>query len=242
MFLQNFKMGSIYNNIVNNTNLVVIDKKVGFTLAEVLITLGIIGVVAALTIPVVISNYRRYVVGTRLKHFYATIQVATRQAEYNWGDKDGWDDLYHSYSDTWFEKYLLPEMAGITSIKPKGFPYYVRYMNNGSAFIWDANSISFFPYGKDVEKCKPVTNVLNECLGKKTFQFLYYIDTGMVAFDYPNHSKNYTPEVWIKLINNEQLCTKEPIHQVYGLNSRSYCLKLIQLNNWKVPSDYPLKI
>lgn len=39
----------------------------GFTLAEVLITLGIIGVVAALTLPALVQNYRNQVVETRLK-------------------------------------------------------------------------------------------------------------------------------------------------------------------------------
>ena len=34
-------------------------KKRAFTLAEVLITLGIIGVVAAMTIPTLISNYQK---------------------------------------------------------------------------------------------------------------------------------------------------------------------------------------
>lgn len=37
-------------------------KKIAFTLAEVLITLGIIGVVAAMTMPVLISNYRESVI------------------------------------------------------------------------------------------------------------------------------------------------------------------------------------
>ena len=36
-------------------------KKLAFTLAEVLITLGIIGVVAALTLPALISNYKKQV-------------------------------------------------------------------------------------------------------------------------------------------------------------------------------------
>lgn len=35
------------------------DSKKGFTLAEVLITLGIIGVVAALTMPSIIANYQK---------------------------------------------------------------------------------------------------------------------------------------------------------------------------------------
>lgn len=34
-------------------------KNLGFTLAEVLITLGIIGVVAAMTIPMLITNYQK---------------------------------------------------------------------------------------------------------------------------------------------------------------------------------------
>ena len=42
-------------------------KRAAFTLAEVLITLGIIGVVAALTIPALISNYQKHVWVTQLK-------------------------------------------------------------------------------------------------------------------------------------------------------------------------------
>ena len=41
--------------------------KWGFTLAEVLITLGIIGVVAALTIPQVVQNYQKQATATALK-------------------------------------------------------------------------------------------------------------------------------------------------------------------------------
>ena len=39
----------------------------GFTLAEVLITLGIIGVVAALTVPTLIAEHRSKELETRLK-------------------------------------------------------------------------------------------------------------------------------------------------------------------------------
>ncbi len=44
--------------------------KYGFTLAEVLITLGIIGVVAAMTLPNLIANYRSKVAVTQLKKMY----------------------------------------------------------------------------------------------------------------------------------------------------------------------------
>ena len=50
--------------------------KNAFTLAEVLITLGIIGIVVALTLPTLIQNHRNQVVETRLKKFYSTINQA----------------------------------------------------------------------------------------------------------------------------------------------------------------------
>lgn len=40
----------------------------GFTLAEILITLGIIGVVAALTMPALIANYQKQEILSRLKN------------------------------------------------------------------------------------------------------------------------------------------------------------------------------
>ncbi len=48
-------------------------KKAAFTLAEVLITLGIIGIVAAMTMPSLISNYRHKVLETQFKKAYSVI-------------------------------------------------------------------------------------------------------------------------------------------------------------------------
>lgn len=50
----------------------------GFTLAEVLITLGIIGVVAALTIPNLIANSRAHQLRSRFLKSYSTVQQAFR--------------------------------------------------------------------------------------------------------------------------------------------------------------------
>ncbi len=47
--------------------------KQAFTLAEVLITLGIIGVVAALTIPTLVANYQKKALVTQLKRTVATL-------------------------------------------------------------------------------------------------------------------------------------------------------------------------
>ena len=44
--------------------------KKGFTLAEVLITLGVIGVVAAMTIPTMITNYEKKQTAIEVKKAY----------------------------------------------------------------------------------------------------------------------------------------------------------------------------
>ncbi|MBQ8458693.1 type II secretion system protein [bacterium] len=58
----------------------------GFTLAEVLITLGVIGVVAALTIPTLIANIRSKQFSTGFKKTVSTLNQAVRMnnAQYGW--------------------------------------------------------------------------------------------------------------------------------------------------------------
>ena len=54
-------------------------RRVAFTLAEVLITLGIIGVVAALTLPTLIANYQKQVWVNQLKKTYSTLNEGVKQ-------------------------------------------------------------------------------------------------------------------------------------------------------------------
>jgi len=63
-----------------------------FTLAEVLITLAIIGVVAAITIPNVIKNYQKHVYATRLKKDYNIITNSLNKAMAD----DGVDDFFNT--------------------------------------------------------------------------------------------------------------------------------------------------
>ena len=51
-------------------------KKLGFTLAEVLITLAILGVVAALTIPTLMADSRYQLISSRLTKFMSTTEDA----------------------------------------------------------------------------------------------------------------------------------------------------------------------
>ena len=55
--------------------------KFGFTLAEVLITLGIIGVVAALTIPGLINNYKAARLKSQFLKSYSTIQQVFKRMQ-----------------------------------------------------------------------------------------------------------------------------------------------------------------
>ena len=67
--------------------------KTGFTLAEVLITLGIIGIIAALTLPVLIANHKEKQTVTKLKKVYSTFSNAYIQAINEYGTPDMWDNF-----------------------------------------------------------------------------------------------------------------------------------------------------
>ncbi len=72
-----------------------------FTLAEVLITLGIIGVVAALTLPSLIQNYKNKELITRTKRTYSNIQnavLAAQQDNGNIGDNSALFDYSDGYA------------------------------------------------------------------------------------------------------------------------------------------------
>ena len=58
-----------------------IEKKAAFTLAEVLITLGIIGVVAAMTLPTLINNTKDTELVSRAKKSYSEIMQAVQMYE-----------------------------------------------------------------------------------------------------------------------------------------------------------------
>lgn len=52
--------------------------KKGFTLAEVLITLGIVGIIAAMTVPAVMKNYKNKVYVAQLQKVYSQVADAAR--------------------------------------------------------------------------------------------------------------------------------------------------------------------
>ncbi len=83
-------------------------RKCGFTLAEVLITLAIVGVVAALTLPNLIADYKKKSDVVKLKKAYTTLQQAWRRSEVDNGPSEHWEDAYTMGSQAYFEKYWKP--------------------------------------------------------------------------------------------------------------------------------------
>lgn len=64
--------------------------KRGFTLAEVLITLVIVGIIAAMTIPAVIAAYKKQEIESRLRKAYSTFANGIKLSEVANGPFSGW--------------------------------------------------------------------------------------------------------------------------------------------------------
>lgn len=81
----------------------------GFTLAEVLITLGIIGIVAAMTMPTLIAKYQKQVTVTALKKAYSVISQAVKNSEIDNGDMKYWPvGAQITDINQYFDKYFRP--------------------------------------------------------------------------------------------------------------------------------------
>ncbi len=78
-------------NVLTSYRLNGFKKKAAFTLAEVLITLAIIGIVAALTIPTLITNYQKKQTASKLKQAYSIISQALTMAQAEHGDTTTWE-------------------------------------------------------------------------------------------------------------------------------------------------------
>ena len=231
-------------------------RKIAFTLAEVLITLGIIGVVVAMTMPTLIQNYKNRVVETRLQKFYSVMNQAVQKAELEYGDKKFWyEDVGglktdadgnpiegSSKTDDWFQKYLAPHLQIIKKeVSSDGIPTY--YFSDGSALAASQAGESrdwVFYVGKP-EKCRTKHNN-DPGICAFTFEFYpasqsnswkYLYDKGFepVKYNWNGTKENlYAGNAWA--------CDKTG----NTIDSRAYCAALIQYNGWKIPKDYPVRV
>ena len=81
--------------------------KFAFTLAEVLITLGIIGIVAAMTIPGLISNYQKKQTVTKLQKAISILNQAYKLSFDDVGEPSA-QEAFNMGAEQYFQTYWVP--------------------------------------------------------------------------------------------------------------------------------------
>ncbi len=132
-------------------------KKRAFTLAEVLITLGIIGVVAAMTLPTLIQKNNDRVTITKLKKFMSVMNSAITMAINENGPIESWDLVVSNYDeelggatpeakegkDAFLKKYILPyvKYSSYCLYSDSTCKKYDRYSLDGTSFASWTNRV-----------------------------------------------------------------------------------------------------
>ena len=237
--------------------------KAGFTLAEVLITLGIIGVVAAMSIPTLITSVQKIRTATELKKSFAEISVAVRLAEDEFGDVSGWT-YDNKTSDAiacaaLFDTYLMPFMkVSRKELLKSDLVYYtpsgtreaslavlrgnsVAYtLLSGAQMIASNNSIGTNKGSMGSIQIIIDLNGYNSKpnkFGRDAF-FLFVIPTKGVRFHSINDGESFDK------IKTRQELLNGPSSNSYQCNKRGrgmWCGALIQKDGWKISPDYPWK-
>ena len=83
-------------------------KKFAFTLAESLITLTILGVVASLSIPTLVSSYKNKQNSVRLEHTYSTLRHVISNAVANGAPARVKSSDNLTQMNKWYEKMIVP--------------------------------------------------------------------------------------------------------------------------------------
>ena len=243
-------------------------KKAAFTLAEVLITLGIIGVVAAMTIPTLVANYRKAKVETDLKTSYSILQNLVKLSTVENGDPSTWG-ITNDDHDT-FDKYFLPYLKGVYNCDPaeiesanetqKGrcqtaiYTSEDNYINTNLAkkkYILSNGIGIMYRSGGALTTTQrrgifwiDISRGDKLIMGKNVFTYnLVVVNNGYFVTgtkDYmPN--KSFCDSAYIsrsKLINN---CKRGASVIEDGFAMGLECTAMIECNGWKIPDDYPIK-
>ncbi len=225
----------------------------GFTLAEILITLGIIGIIAALTIPNIVTNYQKEETVTRLKKIYTILNQAVLLSETDNGSVENWTK--NSNVQTVFTKYLQPYIHNIKSVSynPTYMPTYKRLngtientfnplswsagivtLNDGSVLYLSPSQVdstsSFIWVFVDINGFKG-PNII----GKDFFGFSIPLDSSLPkvvpygTFGFADMPMgDWTKENTKK---GSYACSKQGRGQ--------FCAALIIIDGWKISNDYP---
>lgn len=227
-----------------------LNHKLAFTLAEVLITLGIIGIVAALTLPMFLSNYQEKQLIPKIKKAYSmlaqgvtTSEVSNAAAEH-WTYKLNAEKFYNEYLKDYF---LVNEKTTVKDAKTVGMHQYTNMNGNttADAVVTNDNSIILhiadgclvFISEEQNDKFKTLAIDINgykkpNILGKDLFLLAIQNPYGLTPYGFANGGKNTFGakyEMDSLLESNPDGCR----------NSGAYCLAYIMYNNWEMGDKYP---
>ena len=233
-------------------------RKFGFTLAEVLITLGIIGVVAAITIPIVIQNGRKVERINQIKTAYSIIQNATRMAVAEHGSPDSWDfENSLTYATSYFIPYVkVIKLCGQSTNKNQFYESgcFVDNGKNGEWYRLNGESYETGEAGgyKNIWYCTLVmANGMHVAIWapakvnqafQRTICFSVDVNGGkgpstlgkdIFTFRYNIDTEKFmtggSPSGGI----NKDDCVLT--------GKGASCAYIIEQNNWKIPDNYPVK-
>ena len=220
-------------------------RKVAFTLAEVLITLGIIGVVAALTLPTLMNKINNSEKTAKLKKFYSVMTQAYTMAEQEFGSGADWEKEAPLRDDdnklidqpdaalVFFKKYFAPYLKvtdmGIKDLYNNGVlenKAYVAFADGSMVYLTNGNCIDFI---YDVNGA----SVPNK-FGYDQFDFLYCNKTYSNSF-FGNENRYFG--TYVQKYTEQGRDYNKEICAANGI----YCTTLLLIDNWEFKDDYPWK-
>ena len=211
-------------------------KRIAFTLAEVLITLGIIGVVAALSMPSLINNHQKKQTEVKLKRFYSIMSQAIQRyfAEEEITAENYSVSEYYTFQSEDAEKWYNNSIGKFINSIYKGNEDNINYkvgLNDGSGFVINisGDKLIYLFYCTELKYCK-----YNTMDGRNTFLFSISngkLMTGDSRFD------NYTRE---ELLQECKFGNTDNV-EVSTKGKRHACARLIQTDGWEIKDDYPWK-
>ena len=210
--------------------------KRGFTMAEVLITLGILGVVIAMTLPGIMEGYEKKVTANKLKKFYTVMMQAILLAENTNGELKSWiptaDQVLSGQGfEDWYNMYLDKHINSLHKEVTSARDFQVTFLD-GSGFngYISSTKIIYFMYCTDIKYCG-----YERYDGRHSFLFSLYSEQPEKFFASTPSHQQITRE---RLIDS---CAKgntdNPL--VSSKDRRHACARLIQYDGWEIKKDYP---
>ena len=222
-------------------------RKIAFTLAEVLITLGIIGVVAAMTMPSLVANYEKKRTATAVKKAYSELSQALKLAEVDYGDMEYWD--YPDGTDVeenkaFVNRYITPYYKGVTMLQDGSVPGWTTISTTGINFI-SSNGTIFSGKPNNSKAFYVLIDVNGFKKPNKMGTDIFYFATSTGKLMPDGWEDGLTREMILNGYSHEghiYTCkTAKSESDDATLQARHACTSLLMIDGWEFKKDYPWK-